>query len=64
MSKILVADDEMIERRVLVKRLRTHCGETCGILEAENGKARILESDRVYYDPSLIVDHYKSVVRS
>ena len=37
MSKILVADDEMIERRVLVKRLRTHCGETCGILEAENG---------------------------
>ena len=35
MSKILVADDEMIERRVLVKRLRTHCGETCSILEAE-----------------------------
>ena len=34
------------------------------ILEAENGKARILESDRVYYDPALIVDHYKSVVRS
>ena len=42
MSKILVADDEMIERRVLVKRLRTHCGETCGILEAENGR-QVLE---------------------
>jgi two-component SAPR family response regulator len=42
MSKILVADDEMIERRVLVKRLRTHCGETCSILEAENGR-QVLE---------------------
>ena len=42
MSKILVADDEMIERRVLAKRLRTHCGETCGILEAENGR-QVLE---------------------
>lgn len=42
MSKILVADDEMIERRVLVKRLRAHCGENCGILEAENGR-QVLE---------------------
>jgi YesN/AraC family two-component response regulator len=42
MSKILVADDEMIERRVLAKRLRAHCGETCGILEAENGR-QVLE---------------------
>ena len=43
-----------------------HVPPNCSItiLEAKNGKARILESDRVYYDPSLIVDHYKSVVRS
>lgn len=42
MSKILVADDEMIERKVLVKRLRAHCGENCGFLEAENGR-QVLE---------------------
>ena len=42
MSKILVADDEMIERKVLVKRLHAHCGENCDILEAENGR-QVLE---------------------
>ena len=42
MSKILVADDEMIERKVLVKRLHAHCGANCDILEAENGR-QVLE---------------------
>jgi broad specificity phosphatase PhoE len=30
------------------------------IIEAEGGKARITDVDKVYYDPSLIVDHYKN----
>ena len=34
------------------------------ILETSDGKARILESDRIYYDQSLVADHYKSVVRN
>ncbi len=29
------------------------------IIEAEGGKARITDVDKVYYDPSLIVDHFK-----
>ena len=29
------------------------------IVEAEGGKARITDVDKVYYDPSLIVDHFK-----
>ena len=30
------------------------------IVEAEGGKAHITDIDRVYYDPSLIVDHFKN----
>ena len=30
------------------------------ILEAHGGKASILESDKVYYDTSLLVDHYRT----
>ena len=29
------------------------------IIKAEGGKARITDVDKVYYDPRLIVDHYK-----
>ena len=29
------------------------------LLEAEGGEARIVAVDKVYYDPSLIVDHFK-----
>ncbi len=29
------------------------------IIEAEGGKAHITDVDKVYYDPSLIVDHFK-----
>ena len=29
------------------------------IVEAESGKAQITDIDKVYYDPSLIVDHFK-----
>ena len=29
------------------------------IVEAEGGKARITDIDKVYYDPDLIVDHFK-----
>jgi len=34
------------------------------ILEARQGKARILEKDKIYYDPSLAVDRYQSLVRN
>ena len=30
------------------------------IVEAEDGNARITDVDKVYYDPSLIVDHFKN----
>ena len=30
------------------------------VIDAEGGKAHISEIDKVYYDPGLIVDHYKS----
>ena len=40
---------------------RGHAPYNCcvNIVEAEGGKARITAEDKVYYDPSLIVDHYK-----
>ena len=34
------------------------------ILESHNGQAHILENDRIFYDPSLIVDHYKNLARN
>ena len=38
-----------------------HAPHNCSftIVEAEGGKARITDIDKVYYDPSLIVDHFK-----
>lgn len=38
MYKILVAEDERIERQVLVKTLQTCMGDICEIFEAKNGK--------------------------
>ena len=34
------------------------------ILGVRDGRPYILESDRVFYDPSLVVDHYKSIPRN
>lgn len=34
------------------------------ILETAGGEARILEKDRIFYDPALAVDHYRSLVRN
>ncbi|MCR4708495.1 MAG: histidine phosphatase family protein [Clostridiales bacterium] len=42
-------------------RVSPNCAIT--ILEATGGRLRILESDRVYYDPSLVKDHYVSMPR-
>lgn len=36
--KVLVAEDELIERMVLCKTLRKHLGELCDIFEAKNGR--------------------------
>lgn len=42
MYRILIAEDELIERMMLKKALQKMFGETCEVLEAENGK-RALE---------------------
>ena len=34
------------------------------ILEVREGRPVMLESDKIYYDPSLVVDHYKSFPRN
>ena len=36
--KVLVAEDELIERMVLCKILRKHLGELCDIFESKNGR--------------------------
>ena len=36
--KILIAEDELIERMVLCKTLRKHLGELCDIFESKNGR--------------------------
>lgn len=38
MYKVLVAEDEMIERKVLCKTLNKYLGEVCTIYEASNGR--------------------------
>ncbi len=43
-------------------RVALNC--SVSILEASGGKARLLESDKVYYDRALIVDHYQNIVRN
>ncbi|MBQ7801984.1 MAG: response regulator [Oscillospiraceae bacterium] len=47
MYKILVAEDEMIERKVLCRTLKQQLGDQCAIFEAKNGREalEILERD-------------------
>jgi len=33
------------------------------ILEVRDGHTALVESDKIYYDPSLLVDHYQSIAR-
>lgn len=41
MIKILIADDEEIERLLIKKVIRTRLGDECSILEAENGRLAV-----------------------
>ena len=47
MPKILIADDEVIERTVLEKKLKKYYGDTCRVLAAQNGRQalEIFEQD-------------------
>ena len=42
-----------------------HVSPNCAvsILGTVDGQPRLLESDKIFYDPSLVVDHYSGVVR-
>lgn len=44
--RLLIADDEMIERAVLVKLLRQKLGEQCEIFQAQNGREAIELHDK------------------
>lgn len=44
--KVLVAEDELIERMVLCKTLRNHLGELCDIFESKNGREALEVFDR------------------
>lgn len=47
--RLLIADDEMIERAVLYKTLKSRFGEHCEIYQAENGReaVRIHEEHKI-----------------
>lgn len=49
MYRLLIADDEMIERAVLYKTLRKNLGDQCAIFQAENGREalRIYEEEKI-----------------
>lgn len=49
MYKLLVADDERIERKVLCKTLQKYVGDLCEIYEAKNGKeaVEIFEKEKI-----------------
>ena len=34
------------------------------ILEVTDGRPHIVESDRIFYDPALLVDHYRGIIRN
>lgn len=55
MLRMLIADDEVIERTVLKKRLQKYYGEDCAILTAENGR-EVLELYAAYHPQILILD--------
>lgn len=49
MYRLLIADDEMIERAVLYKTLHKNLGDQCAIFQAENGREalRIYEEEKI-----------------
>lgn len=49
MYRLLIADDEMIERAVLYKTLKENIGDQCVIFQAENGREalRIYEEEKI-----------------
>lgn len=49
MYRLLIADDEMIERAVLYKTLHKNLGDQCAIFQAENGREalRIYEQEKI-----------------
>lgn len=49
MYRVLIADDEMIERAVLYKTLHKNLGDQCAIFQAENGREalRIYEQEKI-----------------
>lgn len=49
MLRLLIADDEMIERKVLYKTLQKNVGEQCVIFQAENGREalEIYEQEKI-----------------
>lgn len=51
--KLLIADDEMIERQVLYKILQKNLGEDCAVFQAENGR----EALKVYEEekPEVVI---------
>lgn len=55
MFRILIADDEVIERTVLKKKLTKYYGETCKIYTAENGR-QVLDLYAEEHPQVLILD--------
>ena len=49
MLRLLIADDEVIERKVLYKTLQKNVGDQCGIFQAENGRQalRVYEEEKI-----------------
>ncbi len=55
MFRILIADDEIIERMVLERKLRQYFGDTCEISAAQNGR-QVLEMYGEFHPHLLILD--------
>ena len=55
MYRLLVADDEMIERAVLVQLLEEELGDQCRIFQAENGREalEVYEKEKIQIDVPL-----------
>ncbi len=49
MYRVLIADDEVIERKVLYKTLIKHLGDQCEVYQAENGR----EALRIYQEKQI-----------
>lgn len=52
--RLLVADDEMIERAVLVKLLRNRLGDQCEIFQAQNGREAIALHEKEHIEIALL----------